>query len=83
MSRVTSSSVVGPCTGSGDSLLFRVKTNYQYLAKDVDELCLKADDNIQVVEFDENQEPEEGWLMGVREINGQRCLFPANFTAPI
>lgn len=63
--------------------LYKVKTCYKYLAEDVDELCFEADEIIQVIEFDENQEKEEGWLMGMREVNGQKGLFPANFTKPI
>lgn len=63
--------------------LYKVKTNYKYLAEDLDELCFEADEIIQVIEFDESQEPEDGWLMGVREVNGQKGLFPANFTKPI
>ena len=63
--------------------LYKVRTNYKYLAEDVDELCFEADEVIQVVEFDESHEPEEGWLMGLREATNQRGLFPANFTRPI
>lgn len=63
--------------------LYKVKSNYKYLAEDVDELCFEPDEIIQVVEFDPEHEPEEGWLMGVREVNGQRGLFPANFTQPL
>ncbi|CAA2990894.1 myc box-dependent-interacting 1 isoform X1 [Olea europaea subsp. europaea] len=63
--------------------LYKVKTNYKYLAEDVDELCFEADEIIQVIEFDENHEPEDGWLLGIREVNNQRGLFPANFTQPI
>lgn len=70
------------CAQVCPSHLYKVKTNYKYLAEDVDELCFEADEVIQVVEFDKTQEPEEGWLMGVREVNGQRGLFPANFTRP-
>lgn len=63
--------------------LYKVKTQFKYLAEDVDELCFEADEIIQVIEFEPSQEPEEGWLMGIREVNGQKGLFPANFTNPI
>ena len=26
---------------------------------------------------------EEGWLMGIKEANGQKGMFPANFTRPM
>lgn len=63
--------------------LYKVKTIYKYLAEDVDELCFEADELIQVIEFDETEEQEEGWLKGMREVSGQVGLFPANFTQPI
>lgn len=63
--------------------LYKVKTSYKYLAEDVDELCFEADEVIQVIKFDETEEQEEGWLKGIRQVNGQVGLFPANFTQPI
>lgn len=66
-----------------DVFLYKVKTSYKYLAEDVDELCFEADEILQVVEYEPAHEQEDGWLMGVREVNGQRGLFPANFTQPI
>lgn len=68
---------------SGVCCLYKVRTSYKYLAEDVDELCFEADELIQVIEFDETEEQEEGWLKGIREVNGQIGLFPANFTQPI
>lgn len=62
--------------------LYKVKTCYKYLAEDIDELCFEADETIHVIEFDSTDEIEDGWLMGIREVNGQRGLFPANFTRP-
>jgi amphiphysin len=38
---------------------------------------------IHVVEYDDPEEQEEGWLMGVKESSGQKGMFPANFTRPI
>lgn len=69
----------------GYKLLYKVKTSYKYLAEDVDELCFESDEIIQVIELarSKEHEQEEGWLMGIREVNGQRGLFPANFTQPI
>jgi hypothetical protein len=69
--------------GEQKEYMYRVRTNYKYLAEDVDELSFEANEIIQVVEFDESHEPEDGWLLGVREVNRQRGLFPANFTQPI
>lgn len=60
--------------------LHRVRATYKYLAEDEDELSFEAGEIIQVIEYDDPQEQEEGWLMGIKESNGQKGLFPANFT---
>lgn len=70
-------------TETNPNCLYKVKTNYKYLAEDADELCFEADEVIQVIPFEEHQEQEEGWLMGIREYNGQKGLFPANFARPL
>lgn len=79
----TAKSAIGAELTKDPLNLYKVKTNYKYLAEDLDELCFEADEIIQVIQFDESHEPEEGWLLGIREVNGQKGLFPANFTRPI
>ncbi|KAG9509969.1 Amphiphysin [Fragariocoptes setiger] len=64
-------------------VLYRVKASYKYMAEDDDELSFEAGETIQVINYDDPAEQEEGWLMGIRELNGQRGLFPANFTRVI
>jgi len=64
-------------------VLYRVKAAYKYQAEDVDELNFEVGEIIQVVEYDDPEEQEEGWCMGVKESTGQKGLFPANFTRPI
>lgn len=63
--------------------LHRVRSTYEYLAEDEDELSFEAGETIQVVEYDDPAEQEEGWLMGIKESTGQKGLFPANFTRQI
>lgn len=60
--------------------LHKVRATYKYLAEDEDELSFEAGEVIQVIEYDDPQEQEEGWLMGIKESTGQKGLFPANFT---
>lgn len=60
--------------------LHKVRATYKYLAEDDDELSFEAGEIIHVIEYDDPQEQEEGWLMGIKESTGQRGLFPANFT---
>jgi len=65
-------------------VLYKVKAAYKYQAEDVDELNFEVGEKmIQVVEYDDPEEQEEGWLMGVKESTGQKGLFPANFTRPV
>ena len=60
--------------------LHKVRATYKYLAEDEDELSFEAGEIIQVIEYDDPSEQEDGWLMGIKESNGQKGLFPANFT---
>jgi len=64
-------------------VLYKVKATYKYQAEDMDELAFEVGEIIQVVEYDDPEEQEEGWLMGMKEATGQKGLFPANFTKPI
>jgi len=79
--------VPAPDSASTDNLppgvLYKVKATYKYQAEDMDELAFEVGELIQVVEYDDPEEQEEGWLMGVKESTGQKGLFPANFTKPI
>merc|ERR1712079_295859 len=76
-----------PTGASTDNLppgvLYKVKATYKYQAEDMDELAFEVGELIQVIEYDDPEEQEEGWLMGMKESTGQKGLFPANFTKPI
>lgn len=63
-------------------LLNKVKASYKYMAEDEDELSFEKGEIIQVVEYDDPAEQEEGWLVGIKE-SGEKGLFPANFTRPL
>ncbi|XP_023209566.1 uncharacterized protein LOC111612567 [Centruroides sculpturatus] len=64
-------------------VLYRVRTTYKYTAEDADELSFDAGEIIAVIEYNDPEEQEEGWLMGYKEASGEKGLFPANFTKPI
>lgn len=64
-------------------VLYRVRATYKYQAEDEDELSLEVGDTVQVIEYEDPEEQEEGWLMGIKEATGRQGLFPANFTRPI
>lgn len=64
-------------------VLYRVKATYGYVKEDVDELSFEVGDIIRVIEYDDPEDQEEGWLMGQKEGTEDKGLFPANFTRPI
>lgn len=64
-------------------VLYRVKASYKYQAEDVDELAFEVGEVINVVEYEDPEDQEEGWLMGLKDSTGQKGMFPANFTRPI
>jgi len=76
-----------PAGASTDNLppgvLYKVKATYKYQAEDMDELSFEVGEIIDVMEYDDPEEQEEGWLCGAKESTGQKGLFPANFTKPI
>ncbi|XP_034829553.1 myc box-dependent-interacting protein 1-like isoform X2 [Maniola hyperantus] len=63
--------------------LYRVRATYRYTREDCDELSFEVGDIIRVVEYDDPDEQEEGWLMGIKESTNEKGMFPANFTRPI
>ncbi|CAH2105922.1 unnamed protein product [Euphydryas editha] len=63
--------------------LYRVRATYRYTREDSDELSFEVGDVIRVVEYDDPEEQEEGWLMGIKESTNEKGMFPANFTRPI
>ncbi|XP_035212151.1 myc box-dependent-interacting protein 1-like isoform X2 [Stegodyphus dumicola] len=62
-------------------ILYQVQGTYKYTAEDVDELSFNVGDIIDVIAYEDPDEQEEGWLMGI--FNGRKGLFPANFTSRI
>ncbi|XP_018351624.1 PREDICTED: amphiphysin isoform X3 [Trachymyrmex septentrionalis] len=64
-------------------VLYRVKATYKYSREDVDELSFDVGEIIRVVEYDDPEEQEEGWLMGIKEGTNEKGMFPGNFTKPL
>ncbi|GBP76731.1 Amphiphysin [Eumeta japonica] len=69
--------------GLPPGVLYRVRATYRYTREDSDELSFDVGDVIRVVEYDDPDEQEEGWLMGIKETTNEKGMFPANFTRPI
>ncbi|KAM4731627.1 myc box-dependent-interacting protein 1 isoform 5-T5 [Anableps anableps] len=67
--------------------LFKVQVMHDYAANDTDELEMKAGDVVLVVTFDNPEEQDDGWLMGLKQDdwqqnkeNATKGVFPENFT---
>ncbi|CAG5865491.1 unnamed protein product [Menidia menidia] len=67
--------------------LFKVQVMHDYAANDTDELEMKAGDVVLVISFDNPEEQDDGWLMGMKQEDWQqnkekatKGVFPENFT---
>jgi len=80
LARTESLDIKTPAVAS--DFIYRVRAAYPYEAKESDEITFVKDDLIEVVEGteSENEDLDEGWLIGVHEVSLKRGLFPANFT---
>ncbi|XP_061782075.1 myc box-dependent-interacting protein 1 isoform X3 [Nerophis lumbriciformis] len=67
--------------------LFKVQVMHDYAANDTDELEMKAGDVVLVIPFDNPDEQDDGWLMGMKQEDwlqnqdkAPKGVFPENFT---
>ncbi|XP_068185117.1 myc box-dependent-interacting protein 1 isoform X3 [Antennarius striatus] len=67
--------------------LFKVQVMHDYAANDTDELEMKAGDVVLVITFENPDEQDDGWLMGIQQEDWQqnkenptKGVFPENFT---
>ncbi|XP_042260431.1 myc box-dependent-interacting protein 1b isoform X1 [Thunnus albacares] len=70
--------------------IYKVKAIHDYASTDGDELELKMGDILLVVAFDNPDEQDDGWLMGVKESHWMqhkdisvKGVFPENFTQKV
>ncbi|CAB3994554.1 myc box-dependent-interacting 1-like [Paramuricea clavata] len=61
-------------------VLYKVEATHPYTGEDEDELTFEKGDIIQVVPYNESDDPDDGWLLGIVESTGVRGVFPENFT---
>ncbi|KAM8855520.1 myc box-dependent-interacting protein 1 isoform 1-T3 [Spinachia spinachia] len=67
--------------------LFKLRVMHDYAANDTDELEMKTGDVVLVISFDNPDEQDDGWLMGMKQDdwlqnkeNAATGVFPENFT---
>ncbi|XP_056287690.1 myc box-dependent-interacting protein 1b isoform X11 [Pseudoliparis swirei] len=70
--------------------LYKVKAVHEYAATDGDELELSIGDDVLVLAFDNPDEQDDGWLLGVQETHwlqkkdiSVKGVFPENFTQKV
>ncbi|XP_038571085.1 myc box-dependent-interacting protein 1b isoform X11 [Micropterus salmoides] len=70
--------------------IYKVKAIHDYAATDGDELELKMGDVVLVMAFDNPDEQDDGWLLGVKESHwvqnkdtSAKGVFPENFTQKV
>nr|XP_046238741.1 myc box-dependent-interacting protein 1b isoform X11 [Scatophagus argus] len=94
-SESASSPPKGAVTNGSDTelppgFLYKVKAIHDYAATDGDELELKTGDVVLTLAFDNPDEQDDGWLMGVKESHwvqnkdvSAKGVFPENFTQKV
>ena len=63
--------------------VLQVLATHTYKAEDEDELAFEAGEIINIIECEDPDDQDEGWLMGVSTTTGKKGLFPENFTRKI
>ncbi|XP_073503576.1 myc box-dependent-interacting protein 1 isoform X3 [Phyllobates terribilis] len=77
-----------PKTTMPPGFLYKVRAQHDYGSTDNDELNLKSGDIVLVTQFENPEEQDEGWLMGIKEsdwlqnkeFDQHKGVFPENFT---
>ncbi|XP_064397802.1 myc box-dependent-interacting protein 1-like [Halichondria panicea] len=64
-------------------VLYKLKASHPYAGDDEDELCFEKGDIILVIPFEDPEDEEEGWKMGMVEGSLKTGVFPENFTKRI
>lgn len=94
-SESASSAPKGAVTNGSDGemppgFLYKVKAVHDYTATDGDELELKMGDMVLVLAFDNPDEQDDGWLLGLKESQwtqkkdiSAKGVFPENFTQKV
>ncbi|KAK2180528.1 hypothetical protein NP493_439g01014 [Ridgeia piscesae] len=72
-----------PVNKLASGVLYQVLATHPYAGEDVDELSFEPGDVINVIPFEDPEDQDDGWLMGVKVEGGAKGVFPENFTKPV
>ncbi|GFR99287.1 Myc box-dependent-interacting protein 1 [Elysia marginata] len=60
--------------------MYHVQATHRYNGEDVDELTFDPGEVIYVIPFENPEEQDDGWQMGIKQSDGIKGVFPENFT---
>ncbi|XP_035658483.1 myc box-dependent-interacting protein 1-like isoform X2 [Branchiostoma floridae] len=63
-----------------DDILYSVITTHSYTRCDSDELSFETGETIYIIPFEDPDDADEGWLMGVKVSDSSKGLLPENHT---
>ncbi|XP_038078789.1 myc box-dependent-interacting protein 1-like [Patiria miniata] len=61
-------------------VVYRVRATHNYVRRDSDELTFDKGDTIDVLQFDDPDDQDDGWSLGIKTTDGSKGVFPDNFT---
>ncbi|XP_071788360.1 myc box-dependent-interacting protein 1-like [Asterias amurensis] len=80
---LASPETVSPNKSNGElppGVVFRVRATHNYTRRDSDELTFEKGDIIDVLQFDDPDDQDDGWSLGIKVTDGTKGVFPENFT---
>ncbi|ESO90046.1 hypothetical protein LOTGIDRAFT_123818, partial [Lottia gigantea] len=69
-----------PVKEAPPNLLYQVQATHPYNGEDVDELSFDTGEFIWVIPYENEEEQDDGWVMGIKQSDGVKGVFPENFT---
>ncbi|XP_067687416.1 myc box-dependent-interacting protein 1-like [Haliotis asinina] len=61
-------------------VLYVVQSTHPYQSEDQDELSFESGEMIYVIQYENPDEQDDGWLMGIKQCDRTKGVFPENFT---
>ncbi|XP_022084611.1 myc box-dependent-interacting protein 1-like [Acanthaster planci] len=80
---LASPETVSPNKSNGElppGVMYRVRATHNYVRRDSDELTFEKGETIDVLPFDDPDDQDEGWSLGIKTSDGSKGVFPENFT---
>ncbi|RUS91234.1 hypothetical protein EGW08_001040, partial [Elysia chlorotica] len=72
-----------PVVSPPHNMMYQVQATHKYSGEDVDELTFDPGEIIYVIPFENPDEQDDGWQMGIKQSDGVKGVFPENFTTKL